>query len=64
VVGGPAGHSRRQCRHLESSDDRGDDRVEDFDKLFAVNVRAPFFSSSKLLPILGSGAASSWSRRS
>src|SRR2546427_5197081 len=27
--------------------------VEDFDKLFAVNVRAPFFLVQQLLPILG-----------
>ena len=38
--------------------------VEDFDKLFAVNVRAPFFLVQQLLPILGSAAASSCSRRS
>ena len=30
--------------------------VEDFDRLFAVNVRAPFFLVQQLLPILGSGA--------
>src|SRR2546427_8802736 len=30
--------------------------VEDFDKLFAVNVRAPFFLLQQLLPILGSGS--------
>src|SRR5580765_5403275 len=29
--------------------------VEDFDKLFAVNVRAPFFLVQQLLPILVSG---------
>jgi NAD(P)-dependent dehydrogenase (short-subunit alcohol dehydrogenase family) len=29
--------------------------VEDFDKLFAVNVRAPYFLVQQLLPILGSG---------
>src|SRR5437879_1151701 len=29
--------------------------VEDFDRLFAVNVRAPFFLVQQLLPILGSG---------
>jgi 3-oxoacyl-[acyl-carrier protein] reductase len=28
-------------------------RVEDFDRLFAVNVRAPFFLVQQLLPILG-----------
>jgi NAD(P)-dependent dehydrogenase (short-subunit alcohol dehydrogenase family) len=30
--------------------------VEDFDRLFAVNVRAPFFLVQQLLPILGRGA--------
>ena len=31
--------------------------VEDFDRLFAVNVRAPFFLVQQLLPILGRGAS-------
>jgi len=31
--------------------------VEDFDMLFAVNVRAPFFLVQQLLPILGSGSS-------
>src|SRR5437667_2769233 len=31
--------------------------VEDFDKLFAVNVRAPFFLVQQLLPILRSGTS-------
>ncbi len=31
--------------------------VEDFDKLFAVNVRAPFFLVQQLLPIFGSGSS-------
>ena len=31
--------------------------VEDFDKLFAVNVRAPFFLVQQLLPILGHGGS-------
>jgi 3-oxoacyl-[acyl-carrier protein] reductase len=31
--------------------------VEDFDNLFAVNVRAPFFLVQQLLPILGSGGS-------
>ena len=31
--------------------------VEDFDKLFAVNVRAPFFLVQQLLPILGNGSS-------
>jgi 3-oxoacyl-[acyl-carrier protein] reductase len=31
--------------------------VTDFDNLFAVNVRAPFFLVQQLLPILGTGAS-------
>jgi len=31
--------------------------VEDFDALFAVNARAPFFLVQQLLPILGSGSS-------
>ena len=31
--------------------------VQDFDALFAVNVRAPFFLVQQLLPILGKGAS-------
>src|SRR5467141_3764037 len=31
--------------------------VEDFDKLFAVNVRAPFFLVQQLLPIIGTGGS-------
>jgi 3-oxoacyl-[acyl-carrier protein] reductase len=31
--------------------------VEDFDRLFAVNVRAPFFLVQQLLPILGKGGS-------
>ena len=31
--------------------------VEDFDNLFAVNVRAPFFLVQQLLPILGEGSS-------
>jgi 3-oxoacyl-[acyl-carrier protein] reductase len=31
--------------------------VEDFDRLFAVNVRAPFFLVQQLLPILGEGGS-------
>ncbi len=34
-----------------------DTTVEDFDDLFAVNVRAPFFLVQQLLPILGSGSS-------
>jgi NAD(P)-dependent dehydrogenase (short-subunit alcohol dehydrogenase family) len=31
--------------------------VEDFDKLFAVNVRAPFFPVQQLLPIMSKGSS-------
>ncbi len=31
--------------------------VEDFDKMFAVNVRAPYFLVQQLLPILGKGSS-------
>jgi NAD(P)-dependent dehydrogenase (short-subunit alcohol dehydrogenase family) len=31
--------------------------VQDFDALFAVNVRAPFFLLQQLLPIMGSGSS-------
>ncbi|HLZ66674.1 MAG TPA: SDR family oxidoreductase [Aliidongia sp.] len=31
--------------------------VEDFDRQFAVNVRAPFFTVQQLLPILGAGSS-------
>jgi 3-oxoacyl-[acyl-carrier protein] reductase len=34
-----------------------DTTVEDFDNLFAVNVRAPFFLVQQLLPILGKGGS-------
>jgi 3-oxoacyl-[acyl-carrier protein] reductase len=34
-----------------------DTRVEDFDDLFAVNVRAPFFLVQQLLPVLGQGSS-------
>jgi NAD(P)-dependent dehydrogenase (short-subunit alcohol dehydrogenase family) len=34
-----------------------DTTVEDFDRLFAVNVRAPFFLVQQLLPILGRGSS-------
>jgi 3-oxoacyl-[acyl-carrier protein] reductase len=34
-----------------------DTTVEDFDRLFAVNVRAPFFLVQQLLPILGQGSS-------
>jgi 3-oxoacyl-[acyl-carrier protein] reductase len=34
-----------------------DTTVEDFDKLFAVNVRAPFFLVQQLLPIMSKGSS-------
>jgi 3-oxoacyl-[acyl-carrier protein] reductase len=34
-----------------------DTTIEDFDNLFAVNVRAPFFLVQELLPLLGSGSS-------
>ncbi len=34
-----------------------DTTVEDFDNLFAVNVRAPFFLLQQLLPVLGRGSS-------
>jgi 3-oxoacyl-[acyl-carrier protein] reductase len=34
-----------------------DTTVEDFDALFATNVRAPFFLVQQLLPIMGSGSS-------
>src|ERR1700722_7802266 len=33
-----------------------DHRVEDFDNLFATNVRSPFFLVQQLLPVLGEGS--------
>ena len=34
-----------------------DTKVEDFDRMFAINVRAPFFLVQQLLPILGAGSS-------
>jgi NAD(P)-dependent dehydrogenase (short-subunit alcohol dehydrogenase family) len=34
-----------------------DTTVQDFDSLFAVNVRAPFFLVQQLLPVLGNGSS-------
>ena len=34
-----------------------DTTVEDFDNLFAVNVRAPYFLVQQLLPVLGEGSS-------
>lgn len=37
--------------------------IKDFDDLFAVNVRAPYFLVQQLLPVLGDGSSILWSRR-
>ena len=34
-----------------------DQTVEDFDRMFAVNVRAPFFLVQQLLPLMGDGSS-------
>jgi NAD(P)-dependent dehydrogenase (short-subunit alcohol dehydrogenase family) len=34
-----------------------DTTMEDFDRLFAINVRAPFFLIQQTLPILGNGSS-------
>ncbi len=34
-----------------------DTKVEDFDRVFAVNVRAPYFLVQQLLPVLGNGSS-------
>src|SRR5271163_1314431 len=34
-----------------------DHRIEDFDNLFATNVRGPFFLVQQLLPVLGEGSS-------
>src|SRR5258707_3063325 len=34
-----------------------DQTVEEFDRMFAVNVRAPFFLVQQLLPLLGEGSS-------
>lgn len=34
-----------------------DTSIEDFDRQFAVNVRAPFFLVQQLLPVLGNGSS-------
>ena len=31
--------------------------MEDFDRLFAINVRAPFFLIQQTLPLLGNGSS-------
>ncbi len=36
---------------------RADHTIEDFDNLFATNVRGPFFLVQQLLPILGEGSS-------
>jgi 3-oxoacyl-[acyl-carrier protein] reductase len=42
---------------VSKSDTIEDTTVEDFDRLFAVNVRAPFFLVQQLLPILSRGSS-------
>jgi NAD(P)-dependent dehydrogenase (short-subunit alcohol dehydrogenase family) len=42
---------------ISSSKSIEDTTVEEFDRLFAVNVRAPFFLVQQLLPILGNGSS-------
>jgi len=39
-----------------------DHTIEDFDKLFATNVRSPFFLVKELLPLFGEDRTSFWSR--
>lgn len=34
-----------------------DTTIEDFDRIFAINVRAPFFLVQQLLPMMGDGAS-------
>src|SRR6185312_2905520 len=57
---------RRPCQGFHPRPERAgvskaarieDTTVEDFDRLFAINVQAPFFLVQQLLPILGSGAS-------
>jgi 3-oxoacyl-[acyl-carrier protein] reductase len=42
---------------VAKSDTIADTKVEDFERLFAVNVRAPFFLVQQLLPSLGEGSS-------
>jgi NAD(P)-dependent dehydrogenase (short-subunit alcohol dehydrogenase family) len=42
---------------ISSSATIEDTRLEDFDRQFAVNVRAPYFLVQQLLPILGQGSS-------
>lgn len=42
---------------IASSKTIEDTTVEDFDRLFAVNLRAPFFLVQQLMPILGEGSS-------
>ena len=51
-----ARHPRGQCRRFQCRDNRGNS-VDDFDRLFAVNVRAPFFLVQQLLPIMHEGSS-------
>ncbi|MBE7209466.1 MAG: SDR family oxidoreductase [Gluconacetobacter diazotrophicus] len=42
---------------ISSGSTFADTTVDEFDRLFAVNVRAPFFLVQQLLPILGDGSS-------
>lgn len=45
------------CAGIAQTAKLEDTRIEDFDRLFAVNVRAPFFLVQKLLPLMGEGSS-------
>lgn len=49
-------HLRRDSKRAATSFDE-DTSVEDFDRLFAVNLRSPFFLVQQTLPILGNGSS-------
>ena len=52
----PAEHPCRECRHLQGATIE-ETTIVDFDALFAVDVRAPYFLVQQLLPALGEGAS-------
>ena len=56
VLGRSAGHSGGERRHFEGRDIE-ETTVEDFDNLFAVNVRAPYFLVQQLLPVMCKGSS-------
>jgi NAD(P)-dependent dehydrogenase (short-subunit alcohol dehydrogenase family) len=49
---------------VAKSADIEDTTVEDFDRLFAVDVRSPFFLVQQTLPILGNGSSIVVNRKS